>query len=205
LAFLTRIAIDNKKSGIWPGILVGDMSQPRGGPMITGHASHQIGLDADLWLRPMPNQTLSPAEREEMLSENVVREDGLDINPSWTPSHLAFIRSLAVQPEVQRIFVNPAIKKAICNQATGNRSWLSKVRPEHGHNYHIHVRLFCPKESHLCSGQDPTPTDEGCDGSLDWWFQEHVLHPKPPRKPYKAQPMTVADLPEPCRSIGDGP
>ncbi len=39
----------------WRGLLVGDMSQPRGGPMLTGHASHQVGLDADIWLTPMPD------------------------------------------------------------------------------------------------------------------------------------------------------
>ena len=36
------------------GFSVGDMSQPRGGPMVTGHSSHQIGLDVDIWLTPMP-------------------------------------------------------------------------------------------------------------------------------------------------------
>ncbi|HEY8579313.1 MAG TPA: penicillin-insensitive murein endopeptidase, partial [Beijerinckiaceae bacterium] len=39
-----RIAREARASGHWPGLLVGDMSQPRGGPMLTGHASHQIGL-----------------------------------------------------------------------------------------------------------------------------------------------------------------
>ena len=43
----------------WPGLLLGDISQPRGGPMLSGHASHQIGLDADIWLNPMPNRKLS--------------------------------------------------------------------------------------------------------------------------------------------------
>jgi penicillin-insensitive murein endopeptidase len=50
----------------WHGLLVGDMSQPRGGPMRTGHASHQVGLDADIWLTPMPNRELTRQEREEM-------------------------------------------------------------------------------------------------------------------------------------------
>ena len=53
IAFLERLATAGKRVG-WPGLLVGDMSQPRGGPMITGHASHQIGLDADIWFEPMP-------------------------------------------------------------------------------------------------------------------------------------------------------
>ena len=48
----------------WNGLYVGDLSQPRGGPMLTGHASHQIGLDADIWLRPADNLSLSAADRE---------------------------------------------------------------------------------------------------------------------------------------------
>src|SRR6266478_10013278 len=50
---LERLASQAPKTG-WRGLLVGDMSQPRGGPMRTGHASHQVGLDADIWLTPMP-------------------------------------------------------------------------------------------------------------------------------------------------------
>ena len=86
-------------------------AQPRGGPMITGHASHQIGLDADIWMTPMPARTLSRTEREEMSSTDVVRTDQLDVDyKSWTPAHMAMIRAVARSPEVQRIFVNPAIK-----------------------------------------------------------------------------------------------
>ena len=28
---------------------LGDIGQPRGGPARAGHASHQVGLDADIW------------------------------------------------------------------------------------------------------------------------------------------------------------
>src|ERR1700716_1395674 len=45
VALLERLSVKAHKDAGWPGILVGDMSQPRGGPMITGHASHQVGLD----------------------------------------------------------------------------------------------------------------------------------------------------------------
>ena len=123
--------IDRDLAGAgWPGILVGDMSQPRGGPMITGHASHQVGLDADIWLTPMPDRKLSRNEREEMSASMMVRADRLDIDPnSWTPQHLFVIRDAAQEPSVQRIFVNAAIKKALCREAKGDRSWLSKVRP----------------------------------------------------------------------------
>ena len=47
-----KLAKESKQSDGWNGLLVGDMSQPRGGPMLTGHASHQIGLDADVWFTP---------------------------------------------------------------------------------------------------------------------------------------------------------
>jgi penicillin-insensitive murein endopeptidase len=60
--FLERLASQAPKTG-WTGLLVGDMSQPRGGPMLGGHASHQVGLDADIWLTPMPNRELTREER----------------------------------------------------------------------------------------------------------------------------------------------
>src|SRR6202043_85319 len=127
IALLERLSAKAHKDAGWPGILVGDMSQPRGGPMLTGHASHQVGLDADIWLTPMPNRQLSRLEREEMSAVNMVRPDRLDVDPAkWTPDHLAIIRAAAQDSEVQRIFVNAAIKKALCREATGNRSWLCK-------------------------------------------------------------------------------
>jgi penicillin-insensitive murein endopeptidase len=92
IALLERVAAKAQKTAGWPGLLVGDMSQPRGGPMLTGHASHQIGLDADIWLTPMPNRQLSREEREETSAVMMVRKDRLDIDPAtWTPTHLPVI------------------------------------------------------------------------------------------------------------------
>ena len=54
-----RKAVARRGADGWPGLLLGDISQPRGGPMLTGHASHQIGLDADIWFTPMPDRRLS--------------------------------------------------------------------------------------------------------------------------------------------------
>ncbi len=202
LAFLERFARKVPSVSHWPGILVGDMSQPRGGPMLTGHASHQIGLDVDIWLTPMPSRELSLREREEMSAVNMVREDRRDIDPEkWTPDHLAVIKTAAREPEVQRIFVNAAIKKALCREAGADRSWLNKVRPYYGHDYHFHVRLVCPPGEDACTDQDPVPPGDGCDAaSLAWWFSDAILHPKPgPMKP-KA-PLTMAQLPAECRSV----
>ena len=201
--FLENLSAKAPAEAGWPGILVGDMSQPRGGPMITGHASHQIGLDADIWLTPMPDRNLSRREREQMLATNVVRADGLDVDRSvWTPGHLAMIRAAARDPAVERIFVNAAIKRALCREATGDRTWLNKVRPFYGHNYHFHVRIACPDGNELCREQDPVPPGEGCDNpSLAYWFKPAILHPRlnPNAKPGAA--MTMSALPPECRQV----
>jgi penicillin-insensitive murein endopeptidase len=206
VALIKRLSARVHKDAGWPGILVGDMSQPRGGPMITGHASHQVGLDADIWLTPMPKRQLSRNEREEMSAVMMVRSDRLDIDPNaWTPTHLSVIRDAAQEPTVQRIFVNAAIKKALCREAKGDRSWLSKVRPMYGHDYHFHIRIKCPPGSSggECESQ-PEPTEgEGCSaGDLAYWFKDSVLHPKPPKEPPKPRPpMTLAQLPAACKQV----
>ena len=204
--FLERTARKLRAEDIWPGLLVGDMAQPRGGPMITGHASHQIGLDADIWMTPMPDRRLSREEREEMSSTLVVRPDRLDIDPAtWTPAHMAMLRAVSKQPEVQRIFVNPAIKKAICRDAKGDRSWLAKLRPMYGHDYHFHIRLACPAGEAGCTRQDPVPDGDGCDASLAWWFRDEVLHPKPNPNYKPKAPITMAAMPNECRAVLNAP
>jgi penicillin-insensitive murein DD-endopeptidase len=201
IRFLERFADKVPHLG-WPGLLVGDISQPRGGPMLTGHTSHQIGLDADIWLTPMPNRELSREEREEMSATNVVAADGKDVDPNvWTPAHVAVIRAAAEDPQVERIFVNAAIKKALCRDAGSNRAWLYKVRPWWNHTYHFHVRIRCPADNPDCHGQPEVSAGEGCGKELDWWFTEAVLHPKPqPPGPSKPS-ITMADLPAACRKV----
>jgi penicillin-insensitive murein endopeptidase len=209
VALVERLAAKAHKDAGWPGILIGDMSQPRGGPMLTGHASHQVGLDADIWLMPMPNRRLSRDEREEMSAVMMVRGDRLDIDPHvWTPTHLNVIRAAAQEPTVQRIFVNAAIKKALCREAKGDRHWLSKVRPMYGHDYHFHIRIKCPPGSGKeCEGQTDPAESEGCKpADLAYWFKDSVLHPKPPKVPPKPKPpMTMAALPAACKAVLNAP
>jgi penicillin-insensitive murein endopeptidase len=203
VAFLERLANQAPKTG-WRGLLVGDMSQPRGGPMRTGHASHQVGLDADIWLTPMPDRQLTRLEREEMSATMVVAEDRLDVDPNvWTPAHAAVIKAAAQDPEVLRIFVNPAIKKALCRSAGSDRAWLSKVRPWWGHDYHFHVRIRCPADSPECTPQPPVDGNDGCSGKdLDEWFTDAILHPRPlPIQPQEKPPLHMADLPAACRQV----
>jgi penicillin-insensitive murein DD-endopeptidase len=203
VAFLERLANKVPKVSDWPGLLVGDMSQPRGGPMLTGHASHQVGLDADIWLTPMPKNQLSREEREEMSATMVVAPDRKDVDPKvWTPGHFAVIKAAAEDPKVERVFVNAAIKKALCREAGKDRGFLHKVRPWWGHDYHFHVRMACPDGSPDCKGQDPAAEAEGCGKDLDWWFRDSVIHPEPPKEPVKPRPpLTLADLPAACRQV----
>ncbi|MDP4595119.1 MAG: penicillin-insensitive murein endopeptidase [Beijerinckiaceae bacterium] len=198
-----RIAKRGQQEGHWQGLLIGDMSQPRGGPMLTGHASHQIGLDADIWFTPMPDHKQSIREREFKSATNMVRQDKRDVDMKvWTAGHMNIVRIAAQQPEVQRILVNAAIKKALCRYRGNDRAWLSKVRPYWGHNYHFHVRIFCPKGSPGCRRQAPVAQGDGCGKALDWWFTERVLNPPPRTKPVrKRPPMTMAAMPAQCRTI----
>jgi penicillin-insensitive murein DD-endopeptidase len=202
--FLERLANQAPKTG-WRGLLVGDMSQPRGGPMRTGHASHQVGLDADIWLTPMPDRELTRPEREEMSATMVVAEDRKDVDANvWTPAHVAVIKAAAKDPKVSRIFVNPANKRALCRDAgSSDRAWLGKVRPWWGHDYHFHVRIHCPADSPECKDQEPTPASEGCSGTdLDHWFTDAILHPRPsPIQPKESPPLKMADLPAGCRQV----
>ena len=134
----------------------------------------------------------------------MVRSDRLDIDPKvWTPGHLAVIRDAAQEPRVERIFVNPAIKKALCREATGDRSWLSKIRPMYGHDYHFHIRITCPADATECKTQPPPLDDEGCKPSdFAYWFSDAVLHPKPPKVPPKPRPpLTLAQMPPDCRQV----
>jgi penicillin-insensitive murein DD-endopeptidase len=204
VALLKRLSVKAHKDAGWPGILVGDIGQPRGGPALSGHASHQIGLDADVWLTPMPDHRLSREEREEMSAVMMVRDDRLDVDPKvFTPGHLLVLRDAAQEPSVQRIFVNPAIKKALCREAKGDRSWLSKIRPWWGHDYHFHIRMACPPGSSDCKGQPSQSGGEGCGaGDLAYWFKDSILHPTPPTKPEKPRPpVTLAQLPAACRQV----
>lgn len=206
IGFLERLGKNAKKDG-WNGLLVGDMAQPRGGPMISGHASHQIGLDVDIWFTPMPDHVLSLEERELTGATNMVEPSGLNVDPKvWTPAHMAVVRAAAEDPQVTRIFVNAAIKKEMCSQAGADRGWLAKVRPWWGHAEHFHVRLACPADSPECKAQPPVPTGDGCGHALDYWFSEGVLHPKPPKEPAPPKrQMTLAGLPPACRAIVKAP
>jgi penicillin-insensitive murein DD-endopeptidase len=205
VAFVEKLATDSQREDKWPGLLVGDMAQPMGGPMVTGHASHQIGLDADIWLKPMPPKTLTDQERESISAETVVADDRVSIKPDvWQPGHVTLLKRAASEPEVARIFVHPAIKKALCEAAGTDRGWLSKVRPWWGHNYHFHVRLSCPPGAEGCEDQAATGPEDGCGSELESWLKRMrtPIVPRDPKlPPIERKPITMAQLPAACSAL----
>ncbi len=209
IALVKKLALEAKEHDGWPGLLVGDLSQPRGGPMLTGHASHQVGLDADIWFTPMPDRRLTEKEREELSATSMLASDRVSVNKQiWTEAHYRLLKRTASYPEVQRVLVNPAIKKAVCDAAKDekNRAWLAKVRPIWGHHYHFHIRMTCPKGSTNCEAQTAPGPDDGCGAELQRWLAL-VKNPPKPGPIVERAPITLAQLPADCRTVlaGDTP
>ena len=209
---LQRLTMDLRSKDDWPGLLIGDMSQPRGGPMLTGHKSHQTGLDADIWYKPMPAKQLSWQEREVLEPLLLAEHNGTAvIAENWSPGFVKLLRRAASYPEVERILVHPAVKKALCDATpAAGRAWLQKIRPTFLHNYHFHLRIGCPADSTGCVAQKPTVPGDGCGKPLEDWLKLVSRPPKPAPKPDPTKPkkppvkprvVTLADLPKHCSTV----
>ena len=202
--FLEEFAEDAAEVTGWAGILIGDMSQPRGGPMLTGHSSHQLGIEADIWLRPMPQDRFSAADNGTVRSTDLLRADRRDVDPQiYGRPHFELLRLAAKQKEVARVFVNAGIKKALCRDAGKDRDWLRKIRPAAGHSYHFHIRLACPDGQKDCIEQTPPGPGDGCGKELDYWFSDAILKAKPPKVSTRA--ISMDSMPQACREIVSAP
>ena len=202
ISFIQRFSTKVQEIG-WPGLYIGDISQPRGGPMRSGHRSHQLGLDIDIWLRRPGTKALSRKARERISSHVVTTGDGMGVNSYWTPQHHQVLKAAASDPSVARIFVHAAIKQSMCEAEPkgAGRAWLRKIRPWYGHNAHFHVRLKCPLGSVACTNQAPIPAGDGCDASLAWWFSDEARNPKPKKNGKKRRALRVSDLPRACATV----
>ncbi|MCR9124892.1 MAG: penicillin-insensitive murein endopeptidase [Rhodobacteraceae bacterium] len=187
----------------WNGLYVGDISQPRGGPMLSGHRSHQTGLDIDIWMLPADRLTLSRNQRENISSVSLRRANGAFVNDNWSAAHHQILKAAARDSRVARIFVFPGAKVRMCQDETGNRAWLRKIRPWWGHHYHFHVRLNCPRGANGCEDQAPPPRGDGCADAQKW--VDDILNPPPPDpnapKPRPRREYVLADLPRQCASV----
>lgn len=182
--------------------LIGDLSQVRGGPMLSGHNSHQIGLDVDVWFR-----RVSEAEKKQLSPEQIDRLELLYLaendrmTKEWNESYLEVLKLVAENEKVERIFVNPAIKREICG-THGGQTWLRKLRPWWGHDEHFHVRLACPKDSPTCQAQAPPDEGDGCGDDLAWWFSAEAKEEAAKRG---QTPRTDPRLPEACYGLSEQP
>ncbi len=192
--FVERFTAEAQGQG-FPALWIGDMGQPRGGPMPYGHASHQSGLDVDIWLELSPKPAVPAAAREAIDVPSLVLPDESGVDPRlWRPRHGALIRLAAEQPGVDRVLVNHAIKRELCRTEAG-APWLQRVRPWRGHDSHMHVRLRCPPGQPECREQAPPPPGDGCDASLAWWLTPEARRPAP------RPPGPAPQMPQACAGV----
>lgn len=196
IAFIQRLSGQTAQRGLGE-VLVGDMGMAAGGRFSSGHASHQSGLDVDIWLQ-LPKQRWTQQMLLKPQPLDLVAADGKSVVARhWRPEIDSLIKLAAKDNEVTRIFVNPAIKKQLCADAGADRDWLRKVRPWFQHRAHMHVRLRCPAGSLQCEDQPLPPGGDGCGAELDSWF----LPPKPgSTPPVKREPPP---LPAACQALLD--
>jgi penicillin-insensitive murein endopeptidase len=179
-------------------IMIGDLAQPRGGRMSSSHISHQNGLDVDIWLALAD----SPAEAVRTTPEHrdppsMLTPKKLNLNERFGPDQLFLIQSAAQSPAVDRILVNPGIKRALCRQEN-DAKWLRKLRPWWGHDAHMHIRLKCPPGSRHCKQQSPVPMGSGCGSELAWWFS---LEARTPSSSSSSKPRARPQPPAQCQVL----
>lgn len=183
-------------------MMVGDLSQPRGGLMSSMHRSHQNGMDVDIWFRLADSARNAKGQHpEDRDPASMVTPGGLELGKDWGEHQRFLLKASADDPRVDRIFVNPAIKLALCRSEKEDREWLRKLRPWWGHDAHFHVRLECPETSPHCQQQAPVPAGDGCGKSLAWWFSEEARTPSKKPKKQRSRPL----VPDACKALLAGP
>lgn len=189
-------------------LMIADLGQPRGGPAPSGHASHQTGLDVDIWFwapRKAARKVLPVAERELLNERAVVSARDKMRTRYWSPRIVRVLALAAADERVARIFVNPVIKRELCqeagNEAGKDRGWLRKVRPWWGHDAHFHVRLACPADSPGCEGQPELPAGDGCDEIADWLDEEKQAERAQERAQYRDRVRGMPELPAACSAL----
>jgi penicillin-insensitive murein DD-endopeptidase len=193
---ISPLAAEAQADGL-PELYIGDISGPRGGPLAGGHVAHQRGLDVDIYLDTDPKPRLAPWQEENLTPPALVAPGSAVVDPSrWSSATITLIRLAAELPGLDRLLVNAAIKRQLCETVTGDRGWLRRVRPWWGHRAHMHLHFACPPGQPLCVNQAPVPPGDGCDASLAWWFPPSGgIQPLPPAGgPPPALPVACAAI-----------
>ena len=153
----------------------------------------------------MPNRRLTEKEREDLSATSMLAADKVSVDHEiWKPEHVRLIKRAASYKSVERIFVHPAIKKALCEDTAKDtdRAWLSKVRPMWGHYYHFHVRIVCPPGSTNCEHQPAPASEDGCGAEVDRWIALIKRPEKPAGPPAPPKPgISLDQLPGECKAV----
>jgi penicillin-insensitive murein DD-endopeptidase len=190
IAFLKEFGQKNLQAKLGE-LYLADLGPPRGGPMMTGHNSHQIGLDVDIRFDEKQNTMV----------------DGNKISSRWTQKQVRLLAMAASDARVERIFVNPIIKKEVCKNRGAHKNWIYKLRPWWGHDEHFHVRLHCPKNELGCLRQNPVDqSEDSCEKDLAWWFSDAAKEEERDRDDkYRKRPERgFPSLPTECFNLVQG-
>ena len=148
---------------------IGDVAAQFGGH-IGRHASHQNGLDVDLvYFRT--NRHEQSLDHIDGFEETFVTKGGGVTSNFDTQRNWQFLQILMATGRVERIFVDPAIKREFCASIKAPRNTdeieaLRRLRPYPDHADHWHIRLTCPPTSPKCVVQAAVPAGDGC-SSID--------------------------------------
>jgi penicillin-insensitive murein endopeptidase len=202
LQYIQDLAAKVRTAGQAP-LYIGDIGQPRGGPAPTGHASHQTGLDADIWFERQPGPHRPPADRENPRLRSLVNAGDTAIDDAvYSQQHVLLLRLAAQMPNLDRMFVNKFIKQRLCETVGGDRGWLNKLVVWAGHDEHFHVRLHCPPGNPQCQPQAGYYHDDGCGAPLELWFTHPPVTLPPPGTP---MPPYRPKLPAACNAVLNAP
>lgn len=172
---------------------------------MSAHASHQTGLDADIWYfqqkKWIGKKNVALRDRERLQAPGMVDRKRLAVTRAFGSDQRDLLRSFAENPEVDRVLVHFAIKRELC-RTIPQEAWIRKIRPWFGHDHHFHVRLNCSAADPLCKKGDPIPDGNGCDASLDWWWSAEARqdenknvdrqeHPVMPTLPAECAPLAT--------------
>jgi len=134
--------------------------------MITGHASHQVGLDADIWLTPMPAREFTPRRARRNVGDHGGR--GRPARPGSIPRCGRRVTSRSSRRRLRTRWCSgysstpPSRRHCAARPAAAIAPGWRKCGRGGGHDYHFHVRLRCPGDSPECKSQPPAGGGDGC-------------------------------------------
>lgn len=100
--FIQRLSHQAQQRGLGT-VLIGDMGMPAGGRFNGGHASHQTGLDVDIFLQ-LPKTRWSQAQLLRPQALDLVSRDGKHVVPSRWSSDIASLIKLAHKTMTSPVF-----------------------------------------------------------------------------------------------------